>query len=69
MTHGGDDVVVSPQDTYDFFNKAGSTDKKMKIYGGAHYGLFYEFCRDEVMDDYIAWIKLCNHFVFMLQCT
>lgn len=57
LTHGGDDCVVSVQDTYDFFRAVGSLDKQMKIYGKAHHAIFNEFCRDEVADDCISWIK------------
>lgn len=57
MTHGEDDCVVSVQDTYDFYKAASSEDKQMKIYGRAHHAIFNEFCRDEVADDIISWIR------------
>lgn len=56
MTHGADDCIVSPEDTFEFFHKANSVDKQMKVYGGAHHALFNEFCRDEVISDYVSWI-------------
>ena len=56
MTHGGEDPIVSVQDTYNYFKKVGSKDKEMKIYGGCHHAIFHEFCRDEVFADYITWI-------------
>ncbi|MBQ9721683.1 MAG: lysophospholipase, partial [Oscillospiraceae bacterium] len=57
MTHGEDDCVVSAQDTYDFFKAVSSEDKQMKIYGKAHHAIFNEFCRDDVIGDYITWIN------------
>ena len=57
LTHGAGDVIVSPKDSMDFFEKAGSPDKQLKLYGGAHHGLFNEFCRDEFIDDCIGWIN------------
>lgn len=57
MTHGSEDCIVDPKDTYEFFRRAGSRDKQMKVYGGSHHALFNEFMRDEVLDDYIAWMN------------
>lgn len=57
MTHGEDDCIVSVQDTYDFYKACSSKDKQMKIYGRAHHAIFNEFCRDEVADDIISWIR------------
>lgn len=56
ITHGGDDSIVNPQDSCDFFRKAKSLDKQLKIYGGCHHAIFQEFCRDEVLDDIMEWM-------------
>ena len=48
------------KDTYDFFAVAASTDHQMKIYGGLYHEIFNEYCRDEVLEDAIRWIKLRN---------
>lgn len=57
MLHGEKDGLVNVQDTYDFFAAASSTDKQMKIYGGLFHEIFNEYCRDEVIQDAIGWVK------------
>ncbi|MBS6646407.1 MAG: lysophospholipase [Clostridiaceae bacterium] len=57
MLHGEKDGLVSVQDTYDFFAAASSADKQMKIYGGLFHEIFNEYCRDEVIQDVIGWVK------------
>lgn len=56
MLHGENDGLVSVQDTYDFFKKAASKDRQMKIYGGLFHEIFNEYCHDEVIGDVISWI-------------
>lgn len=56
MMHGEKDGLVSVKDTYNFFEKAASKDKQMKIYGGLFHEIFNEYCRDEVIGDAIRWI-------------
>lgn len=57
MLHGENDGLVSVKDTYDFFAKAASKDKQMKIYGGLFHEIFNEYCKDEVIGDVIRWIE------------
>lgn len=57
MLHGEKDGLVSVQDTYEFFQKAGAEDRQMKIYGGLFHEILNEYCRDEVIDDILAWVK------------
>lgn len=56
MMHGEKDGLVSLQDTYEFFAKAGSKDRQMKIYGGLFHEIFNEYCHDETIGDAINWI-------------
>lgn len=56
MTHGEKDGLVSPQDTYEFFKAAASTDKQMKIYGNLFHEILNEYCKDEVISDMIGWM-------------
>lgn len=56
MLHGEKDGLVSVKDTYAFFANAGSEDRQMKIYGGLFHEIFNEYCKDEVIDDAVAWI-------------
>lgn len=57
MMHGEKDGIVSVKDTYDLFSSVSSTDKQMKIYGNLFHEIFNEYCRDEVINDAIVWIK------------
>lgn len=57
MMHGEKDGLVSVKDTFDFFAVASSKDRQMKIYGGLFHEIFNEYCRDEVINDAIGWIK------------
>ncbi len=57
MMHGEKDGLVSLTDTYDFFAKAGSKDKQMKVYGNLFHEIFNEYCKDEVISDTIAWME------------
>ena len=56
MLHGENDGLVSKEDTYAFFAAAASKDKQMKIYGNLFHEIFNEYCKDEVIDDVLAWI-------------
>lgn len=57
FTHGEKDGIISPADTYELFEKAASKDKQMKVYGGSFHEVINEFCRDEAIADYIAWMN------------
>jgi len=56
MMHGEKDGLVSLRDTYDFFAKAASKDRQMKIYGGLFHEIFNEYCHDETIGDAARWI-------------
>ncbi len=53
LLHGGDDGLVSPQDSIDFFEEISSTDKSLRIYAGLYHEIFNEFKRDQVIRDAI----------------
>ncbi|MDD7199351.1 alpha/beta hydrolase [Parafannyhessea umbonata] len=57
LTHGEKDGLISYEDTYDLFAAVASTDKQMKIYGNCYHEVVNEWCRDEVIADYIAWME------------
>jgi len=57
MMHGEKDGLVSVKDTYEFFAKAASADRQMKIYGGLFHEIFNEYCHDETIGDAISWLK------------
>lgn len=56
ITHGGDDEIVSPRDSIEFFRLAGAKDRQLKLYGGSHHALFNDICREEFAEDTVEWI-------------
>jgi len=57
ITHGEKDGLISYEDSLALFDQVSSTDKQLKIYGVSLHETINEFCRDEVMADYIDWIE------------
>ena len=56
ITHGERDALVSQEDSRLLFDTVSSTDKQLKIYGNLVHETINEYCRDEVIADYVAWI-------------
>ncbi len=56
ITHGENDGLVSQQDSRLLFDTVSSKDKQLKIYGNLLHETINEYCRDEVIADYIAWM-------------
>lgn len=56
LLHGGDDGLVSPQDSIDMFEQITSTDKSLRIYAGLFHEIFNEFKKDRVIRDTIEWL-------------
>ena len=54
--HGGDDGLVDPQDSIDFFEEIGADDKSLRIYAGLCHEIFNEFKRDRVIRDTVDWL-------------
>ncbi len=57
LIHGADDPVTSAAATREFFERAGSPDKTLKIYPGMLHETFNEIGREMVFADVIAWIE------------
>ncbi|TCL54029.1 lysophospholipase [Hydrogenispora ethanolica] len=57
ILHGCRDGLVSEKDSRDFFGEIASEDKSLKIYAQLCHEIFNEKCRDEVMDEAIAWLE------------
>ncbi len=57
LLHGSEDALVSYQDSLDFFKDIPSKDKQVKLFGNLYHEIFNEYCKDEVIDDAITWIK------------
>ena len=56
LLHGGDDGLVSPQDSIDMFREVSSKDKSLRIYAGLRHEIFNEFKKDRVIRDAIEWL-------------
>ena len=56
IMHGTADKATRPDGSQEFFDKAGSTDKTLKLYEGHYHDLLNDLGREEVFDDIIAWI-------------
>jgi hypothetical protein len=50
------DHATRPDGSQEFFDKASSTDKTLKLYEGHFHDLLNDLGREEVMDDIIGWI-------------
>ena len=56
LLHGGDDGLVSPQDSIDMYKEVSATDKSLRIYAGLYHEIFNEFKRDRSIRDAIEWL-------------
>lgn len=56
LLHGGNDGLVSPQDSIDMFQQVASADKSLRIYAGLCHEIFNEYKRDRVIRDAVEWL-------------
>jgi acylglycerol lipase len=56
IVHGTEDKVTKPSGSQHFYEKAGSTDKTLKLYEGHYHDLLNDVGKDVVMADITAWI-------------
>ena len=56
IVHGTADKVTSPSGSKHFYERAGSTDKTLKLYEGHYHDLLNDVDRDLVMADMTEWI-------------
>ncbi len=57
ILHGDDDKVTKPAGSRFFYEKAGSSDKTLKIYEGHYHDLLNDIGKEVVIDDIKAWIS------------
>jgi alpha-beta hydrolase superfamily lysophospholipase len=57
ILHGTADKATRPDGSQEFFDKASSADKTLKLYEGHYHDLLNDLGREEVMDDIVAWIE------------
>jgi alpha-beta hydrolase superfamily lysophospholipase len=56
ILHGTADKVTKPSGSKEFYEKAGSTDKTLKLYEGHFHDLLADVDKELVMEDIQAWI-------------
>jgi alpha-beta hydrolase superfamily lysophospholipase len=56
ILHGTADKATRPDGSQEFFDKAGSTDKTLKLYDGYYHDLLNDLGREAVMEDILGWI-------------
>jgi alpha-beta hydrolase superfamily lysophospholipase len=56
ILHGTGDKVTKPSGSQEFYERAGSTDKTLKLYEGHFHDLLADVGKQEVMADIQAWI-------------
>jgi len=56
IVHGTADKVTKPSGSREFYEKAGSTDKMLKLYEGHFHDLLADVGKEQVMGDIQAWI-------------
>jgi len=56
ILHGSDDKATKPSGSREFYEKAGSTDKMLKLYEGHFHDLLADVGKQQVMADIQAWI-------------
>ena len=57
IMHGTADKVTRPSGSQFFYDKAGSTDKTLKLYEGHVHDLLNDLGKETVMADVTAWIE------------
>jgi alpha-beta hydrolase superfamily lysophospholipase len=56
ILHGTADKVTKPSGSKEFYEKAGSSDKTLKLYEGHFHDLLADVGKQQVMADIVAWI-------------
>lgn len=57
ILHGGDDRIVSWEDSKEFYESIASEDKELKIYDVLFHEIFNDPEKDEVIQDVLNWIN------------
>jgi alpha-beta hydrolase superfamily lysophospholipase len=57
ILHGTADKATQPSGSQEFYERAGSTDKTLKLYEGHYHDLLNDIGKEEVMADITAWIN------------
>ena len=57
ILHGTADKATKPSGSQHFYERAGSTDKTLKLYEGHYHDMLNDLGKEEVMADITAWIN------------
>ncbi len=57
LQQGGDDQIVSPEGAKEFYERAGSKDKTLKIYEGMYHEIYNEVEKEKPIGDLFNWIE------------
>jgi acylglycerol lipase len=57
ILHGTLDKATKPSGSQEFHDKAGSTDKTLKLYEGHFHDLLNDIGKDKVLADIVAWLN------------
>ncbi len=57
VMHGGSDQIADKTGSQELYEKAGSSDKTLKIYNDFYHEIFNELSREEVFKEVISWLK------------
>lgn len=58
ILHGSDDKATNPSGSKHFYERAGSTDKTLKLYEGGYHDLLNDLDKEVVMADIKNWIEV-----------
>jgi len=56
VIHGTADKVTRPEGSQEFYDRAGSTDKQLKMYEGYYHDPLSDIGKEVVIADIIAWL-------------
>lgn len=57
IMHGSGDRLTDPAGSRRLYEQAASSDKTFKLYPGLYHELWHEPEREQVMDDFVAWLQ------------
>lgn len=57
LLHGSADEITKPEGSQELYERAGSTDKTLKLYDGLYHEVLNEPERQRVLDDIVSWLN------------
>ncbi|GAB4467840.1 MAG: alpha/beta hydrolase [Anaerolineae bacterium] len=56
ILHGGADSIAHPEGSREFYQRAGSTDKILKVYEGLYHEILNEYEKEAILGDILTWL-------------